>query len=204
MRLFHELNPAPNPRKVKIYLAEKGIEVPLERVAMAQRQHKAPDFLAKNSLGQVPVLELDDGTYLAESLAICRYFEALHPAPPLFGTGAKEQALIEMWIRRVEFRLWRPMSLVWRHADPRTAFLGRQFTEFGEVNRGVLRDEMRWLDRELGDGREWIAGGGYSMADIVTLCGVDFAAFIHEAIPAECGALLAWYERASGRPSAKA
>jgi glutathione S-transferase len=204
MKLYNENNPAPNPRKVRIYLAEKGIEVPVSRVEMAKRQHKSPEFLEKNSLGQVPVLELDDGTCLCESIAICRYFEALHPEPPLFGLDALDRALVEMWMRRVEFRLWRPMSMVWRHADPRTAFLGRQFKEFGEASRETLLDEMRWLDREIDDGRAFIAGARYSIADIVTLCGLDFARFIQVPIPAECGALAGWYERVSARPSAAA
>ena len=204
MKLFTENNPAPNPRKVRIFLAEKGIEVPQIRIEMAKRQHKAPEFLAKNSLGQLPVLELDDGTILCESLAICRYFEELQPEPPLFGTDPLSKARIEMWVRRVEFRLWRPMSLVWRHADPRTAFLGRQFTEFGEANRQILFDEMRWLDREIADGRAFIAGAHYSIADIVTLCGLDFAAFVNMPIPVECAALAAWHERVGARPSSKA
>ncbi len=204
MKLYNENNPAPNPRKVRIYLKEKGLEVPLERIEMAKRQHKSPEFMAKNSLGQVPVLELDDGTHLCESVAICRYFEALHPEPPLFGTGALEQAMVEMWVRRVEFRLWRPMSMVWRHADPRTAFLGKQFTEFGETSRVTYLEELHWLDREIDDGRPFIAGPHYSMADIATLCGIDFGLFIHMPIPEECRALNAWHDRVSSRPSARA
>src|SRR3954469_5735316 len=121
MKLYTENYPAPNPRKVHIYLAEKGIET-VERVhtRMMERMPKPPDFVAKNSLGQVPVLETDDGRFISESIAICRYLEALHPATPLFGTEPYAQAMIEMWIRRVEFRLWAPMSQVWRNADART------------------------------------------------------------------------------------
>ena len=124
LKLYGENNPAPNPRKVRIFLAEKGIEVEQVRVAMMKREHKAPEFLKKNSLGQLPVLELDDGSHLSESLAICRYLEALTPKPALFGETALEQALIEMWIRRAEFRLWSPMGQVWINADPRTAIEG--------------------------------------------------------------------------------
>ena len=109
-----------------------------------------------------------------------------------------------MWVRRVEFRLWRPMSMVWRHADPRTAFLGNQFKEFGEANRQILFDEMRWLDREIDDGRAFIAGERYSIADIVTLCGLDFAGFVQMPIPAECRALTAWHARITARPSSAA
>src|SRR5580698_7312019 len=113
MKLYDENMPAPNPRKVRIFLAEKGVAVPLERVRMMKREHKAPEFLQKNSLGQLPVLELDDGTCISESLAICRYFEELHPEPNLFGANAIERAQIEMWVRRAEFRLWNPMGQVW-------------------------------------------------------------------------------------------
>ncbi len=186
MKLYGERNPAPNPRKVRIYLAEKGIALEEERVPLMKRAHKAPEFLKKNSLGQVPVLELDDGTCISESVAICRYFEELHPTPPLFGADARERALVEMWTRRAEFRLWNPMSQVWIHADPRTAaVVPRQFTEFGEMNRKVVANAMRWLDSELADGRDFLAGANYSVADIVLLCGVDFAKFVNMDMPEE-------------------
>lgn len=112
MKLF-DGGRAPNPRRVRIYLAEKGIEVPRQRVALAEGAHKAPAFLAKNSLGQVPALELDDGTVIAESVAICRYFEALHPEPPLFGATPAEVGIVEMWLRRIELRLMAPLGQVW-------------------------------------------------------------------------------------------
>jgi glutathione S-transferase len=204
MKLYTENNPTPNPRKVRIYLAEKGIEVPLSRIQMRKGEHKSPEFLAKNSLGQVPVLELDDGTCICESIAICRYFEEKHPEPPLFGVDALDKAMVEMWVRRVEARVWRPVSMVWRHADERTAFLGGQFKEFGAASREDAFSEMRWLNGEIKDGREFIAGCHYSIADIVTLCGLDFAAFIKLPIPEDCAALLAWHARVCARPSSKA
>lgn len=205
MKLYGENNPAPNPRKVRVFLAEKGIEVEHVRVAIRKREHKAPEFLKKNSLGQLPVLELDDGTCITESLAICRYLEALQPKPALFGQGALEQALIEMWIRRAEFRLWNPTSQVWINADPRTAAVNpNQFKDYGEHNKKVVAGNMTWLNGELGDGREFLAGSRYSMADIVLLCGLDFAHFIGLDIPAECTALRSWHERVSARPSAAA
>jgi glutathione S-transferase len=205
MKLYDERMPAPNPRKVRMYLAEKGLTVPTERVAMLKREHKAPDFLRKNSLGQVPVLELDDGTFLSESVAICRYFEVLHPTPPLFGREAKEQALVEMWIRRAEFRLWSPAGQVWINDDPRTAIVNpKQFPEYGKKNRKSVANAMIWLDSELSDGRTWLAGETYSMADIVLLCGVDFAKFVNMDMPEDAGQLRAWHARASARPSASA
>jgi glutathione S-transferase len=205
MKLYDENMPAPNPRKVRLYLAEKGITVPVERVKMMKREHKSDAHLARNSLGQVPVLELDDGTYLSESVAICRYFEALHPTPALFGTGAKEQALVEMWIRRAEFRLWAPMGQVWINDDPRTALVNpNQFPEYGARNRKIVAGAMKWLDGDLADGRPWLAGEAYSMADIALLCGIDFAKFVNMDMPDEATNLRAWHERASARPSAAA
>lgn len=205
MRLYNEENPAPNPRKVRIFLAEKGLSVPMERVRMMKREHKAPAFMQKNSLGQVPVLELDDGTCISESLAICRYFEELHPAPVLFGHDPIERAKTEMWIRRAEFRLWSPMGQVWINADPRTAPVNpNQFKDYGEHSKKVVANAMKWIDRELSDGREFLAGASYSMADIVLLCGIDFAKFVNMDMPEDASHLRAWHARVSARPSANA
>lgn len=110
MKLYGENNPAPNPRRVRIFLAEKGLTIEHERVPMRERAHKAPSFVDKNSLGQLPVLELDDGSFLSESVSICRYLEGLHPEPPLFGTTPKEQAVIDMWIRRIELQVMMPIA----------------------------------------------------------------------------------------------
>jgi glutathione S-transferase len=205
MKLYGENNPAPNPRKVRIFLAEKGIAVEQVRVPLMKRAHKAPEFLRKNSLGQLPVLELDDGTCIAESIAICRYFEELAPSPPLFGTGPLGRANVEMWTRRAEFRLWAPIGQVWIHADPRTAaVVPHQYTEFGEMNRTVVANAMKWLDRELSDGRAFLAGADYSIADIVLLCGIDFAKFVQMEMPEDCAHLIDWHARVSSRPSAAA
>jgi glutathione S-transferase len=205
MKLYDEGNPAPNPRKVRIFLSEKGIALPMERVRILRREHKAPEFLKKNSLGQVPVLELDDGTHISESVAICRYLEELNPSPPLFGRDALERAQVEMWLRRAEFRLWNPMGQVWINADPRTAAVNpNQFKDYGEHNRKVVAGAMRWFDGELADGREFLAGEYYSMADIVLLCGIDFAKFVEMDMPEDAKHLRDWHARVSARPSANA
>lgn len=205
MKLYGENNPAPNPRKVRIFLSEKGIAIEHVRVPILKGAHKSPEFLKKNPLGQLPVLELDDGTHISESIAICRYFEELQPEPALFGTGAVGRALTEMWLRRVEFRLWMPMSQVWRHADERTAaVVPYQFREFGEANRAVVMMAMHWLDSELADGRAFLAGTDYSIADIALLCGIDFAKFVRMEMPQDCTHLRAWHARVSARPSAMA
>ena len=205
MKLHTENYPAPNPRKVHIYLAEKGLTVERVHTRMQERQHKAPEFLKKNSLGQVPVLETDDGKFISELVAICRYLEALHPNPPMFGRDPFDAAMVEMWIRRAEFRLWNPMGQVWINADPRTAVVNpNQFKDYGEHSKKVLAGAMKWIDRELGDGREFLTGSHYTMADIVLLCGIDFSKFIHQDMPEDAQHLRAWHARVSARPSARA
>jgi glutathione S-transferase len=203
MILYGAPNPAPNPRRVRIFLAEKGIDLPQTTVDMRKGEHKSPEILAKNSLGQVPTLVLDDGTGIAETVAICRYFEETHPEPPLFGSTAKQKAIIEMWVRRIEFQLMNPIGMVWVHAHPLTAQIVKQYRDFGESNRERIASAMRWLDREL-EGRDFIAGDSYSIADICALSSVDFADWIDLKIPDDCARLKAWHARVSARPSATA
>ena len=207
MKLYNDADPAPNPRRVRILLLEKGISIPLAPIALAKGEHKTPEFMAKNSLGQLPVLELDDGSHLSESVSICRYLEELHPEPPLFGRDAAERARVDMWLRRVELRVMLPAGMVWVHAHPFTApyaaSQGRaQFKEFGASNLSVFEGACRWLDREL-EGRNFIAGDRYSMADIVLQTTFDFGAAIGIDVPEKCTRLLDWYARVSARPSAK-
>lgn len=203
MKLYGEDNPAPNPRRVRIFLAEKGLTLAHERVPLGERAHKAAGFLEKNSLGQVPVLELDDGTFLSESVSICRYLEGLHPQPSLFGQTALEQATIDMWIRRIELQLMAPIAHIWRHTHPLTAGLLTQYKDFGESNRAHADRIYRWLDGELAD-KAFIAGATYSMADIVAQTTADFGRMIGVAIPEDCGRVLAWLDRVTQRSSAKA
>lgn len=204
MKLYGEANPAPNPRRVRIFLAEKGVDLPEIRVGMRQGGHKSPEHKARNSLGQVPTLELEDGTTISESVAICRYLEALHPQPPMFGTTPLEQAQIDMWVRRIEFQLLIPVGMFWRHAHPLTAALLKQNIEFGESNRETVARALKWLDREMADGRPFIAGQTYSIADIVAQTTIDFAAFTGLEVPEDVPHLTAWLERVGSRPSANA
>lgn len=203
MKLYNSAMPAPNPRRVRIFAAEKGISLPLEEVALAKREHKSDAFREKNSLGQTPVLELDDGTAISESVSICRYLEEIHPENPLFGRNALERAQVDMWIRRVEFVLMGPVGNFWRHAHPYTAKVVKQIPEFGESNREATAAAMRWFDREL-EGREFILGDYFSAADIMALCVVDFAKFAGLDMPEDTPHLHAWHKRMSARPSAAA
>ncbi|MDO8289613.1 MAG: glutathione S-transferase family protein [Parvibaculum sp.] len=203
MKLYNENMPAPNPRRVRMYLAEKGIDVPLVHIAMMKREHKSPEFRAKNSLGQVPSLELDDGTVISESVSICRYLEALHPEKPLFGRTPLEIAQIDMWLRRIEFVIMTPIGNYWRHAHPYTSKLLTQFKDFGESNVEAASRSLQWLDREL-EGHDYVVGNDFSVADIMMLCSIDFGIYTGLNIPDDCGNVKAWHERVSARPSSKA
>ena len=204
MLFYDSPNPAPNPRRVRIFLAEKQVRVPSTVVSIRDGEHKGADYLQVNPYGQTPALALDNGAVLTESVAICRYLEALHPTPPLFGHGALNEAQVEMWTRRVELRLMNPLAMVWAHTHPFTARVVKpQYTEFGESQRPRVLHAMRELDRAL-DGREWLVGERYTMADIVLLTTVDFAGFVGVAMPAELTNLIAWHDRATARPSAHA
>ncbi len=204
MLFYDAANPAPNPRRVRIFLAEKGLKVPMQQVQIMAGEHKAPDYLAINPLGQIPALVLDDGDVITESIAICRFFEALNPDPPLFGKGPKGVAEVDMWLRRIELRLGTPLAMVWQHTHPFTArVVVPQYKDFGESNRAKVVDAMRFVDGALAD-RPWLAGKDYSIADITLLCTIDFAGFIGMEIGDEMTHLKDWHARASARPSAAA
>ena len=197
---------APNPRRVHIYLAEKGIKIPFEQVDIMKRENRTPEFMSKiNKVGGIPVLELDDGSHIAESVAICRYFEALHPDPPLFGTTPKEIGTIEMWIRRIELNLMMPVGMVWVHGSPLTkAVMKKQLPEMAEMNRTVVNNYYQFLDDHFAD-HQFLAGDSYTVPDILALCTIDFAAKLNE-LPhsSEQKNLSRWYDAVSGRPSASA
>ncbi len=195
---------APNPRRVRIFLAEKGIEVPYEDVDISAAVNRKPEFRRNiNPMGEVPVLELDDGTHIAESVAICRYFEELHPDPPLFGVGARERALVEMWNRRMEFQLLLPVAQTFRNTSE--FFKGRipQVPQYADVCRAAAEKIYTWLDEELA-ARRFVAGDRFTIADITALCAVDFARVSKIRIQPEQNNLARWREEVSARPSAKA
>ena len=159
MLFYDSPNPAPNPRRVRIFAAEKGIELPSREVSIPKREQKSPEFLEKNPRGQTPALELDDGTVIAESVAIMRYLEALHPEPSMFGTAPKDIAAIEMWNRRVEMILMPAVAAVWVHTHPFTAALPGRNADWGEANRPRVADAFWFFDETLKD-TEFLAGAG--------------------------------------------
>ncbi len=204
MKLYTSPMPAPNPRRVRIFLAEKGVTVPLVDIALIKREHKSPEHLSRNSLGQTPVLELDDGACISETVAICRYLESVFPAPALFGRNALEQAHVDMWVRRIEFQVMAPAGNFWRHAHPFTAaIVNPQYKEFGESNRVAYTHALKWLDGELAN-TPFIAGDVYTIADICALSTVDFATWIGLPMPDGAANLGAWHAKVRSRPSAAA
>jgi len=194
---------APNPRRVRIFLAEKGMSVPVERIDLASLEHKSAEFTAINPLQRVPVLELDDGTIITESIAICRYFEGLRPEPPLFGRGAVEEALVEMWNRRVELNLYQAVAAVFRHTNPGMMGVEDQVPEWGEKNRPRVFEFLALLDRELTD-RMFVAGDHYTVADITALVAVDFMRPAKLIMPEEFVNLRRWHLQVGERTSASA
>jgi glutathione S-transferase len=195
---------APNPRRVRVFLAEKGIEVPMQPVDMGELGHKSDEITARNPLQRLPVLELDDGTVIAESVAICRYFEELHPEPALFGRDAVGRALIEMWQRRLEFHLLMPVAQAFRHIHPAMqAWEVPQVPEWGEANKPKALAFLELLDRELA-GRDFVAGDDFSIADITGLIAMDFMKPARIEIPEGLANVRRWHAALKARPSAGA
>jgi len=194
---------APNPRRVRIFLAEKGIQVPDDQIDLAKAQNRSPEFLKINPMGGVPVLQMDDGTNLAESVAICRYFEETHPEPRLMGVDARDKAEVEMWQRRMELNLLSTVAGCFRNTSE--FFKGRipQVPEYGEVCRQAAEKAFGMVDGFLAD-RKFIAGERYTIADITALVAVDFAKLIKLRVSSEQKNLARWHEAVSSRPSAKA
>ena len=195
---------APNPRRVRIFLAEKGIDVPLVPVDMGAMGHRSQEITERNPLQRLPVIELDDGTILTESVAICRYFEELHPEPALFGEGALGKAKVEMWQRRMEMHFLLTVANAFRHTHPAMKeWEVPQVAEWGEANRPKAIEFLNLLDRDMAD-REFIAGDSYSIADITGMIGIDFMKPARIELPQELSNVRRWYEAVSSRPSAGA
>jgi len=209
MKLY-DCKPAPNPRRVRMFLAEKGIDVPTEQVDLRNGQQFTPEFRAVNPQCVVPFLVLDDGTGIGESEAICRYFEEVHPEPALFGKDAKDKATVTMWQRRMSFDGFDAVGETFRNTTP--AFKTRalsgpnfydQIPELAERGMKRVKNFYRMLDDRLGASR-FIAGDRFSIADITAFVAVDFSGWLKLAIPDELSNAKRWYGEVAARPSAKA
>src|ERR1700728_5192036 len=203
MKLYNS-DRAPSPRRVLFFLAEKSVSIPRVEVDLGKLEHKTPEFAGLNPFETIPVLELDDGTRIAETIAICRYIEALWPEPNLFGLTALEQATVEMWQRQLEWRLLFPIAQVVRHSHPKMAEMEcPQIPDWAAVNQPKALHAMAIVDEALRD-RPFIAGDRFTVADITGLVALDFAKSARIAIPPELVHLNRWREALKARASAEA
>lgn len=195
---------APNPRRVRMFLREKGIEITFEPLSLLKLEHKTEVFRQLNPFASVPTLVFDDGSTLSESVAICRYFEELHPEPALFGKGARVRAEVEMWQRRVELNLFQAVAHCFRHTHPAMAVMEQpQIAQWGEVNRGRVSATLALIESHLGRNR-FLANETFTIADITLLVAVDFMKPAKIERPAGLVHLDRWYGEVASRPSAKA
>lgn len=204
--ILFETQRAPNPRRVRMFLAEKGIDIAdmeVRQVDLEAGENLTDEFKAMNPTGRVPVLQLDNGHYLSESVAICRYFEELYPQPPLFGQGAEGRAVVEMWNRRMELNLMHPIAMAFRHTTGHYADRENIFPEYGKDCAQTAEAMFDALNGMLAE-RTYVAGNDYAIADITALVAVDFARVIKLRVGDDRPHLAKWYARVSARPSAKA
>lgn len=201
--LLYDMRTAMNPRRVRIFLAEKGLQIPFKAVDGAQKENRTAAFLAINPLGKLPVLQLDDGSYLSESITICRYLEALYPQTPLFGEEPQTQAIVDMWIRRLESEMVLPLTSTFKHTGAYWQGKYPQEPALGQWWRERAHEAYQWLDQVLAD-RSFVATDRYSMADIVLQCALIMAKPTGTPIPPDCTHVSRWYAMVSARPTARA
>ena len=195
---------APNPRRVRWFMAEKGItDIEVIQLDIFKGEHRTPDYLAKVGLPVIPALELEDGVVITESVAICRYLESVYPEPNLFGRGAEETAVIEMWTRRAEMLLATPLMMAVRHGHPALAAIETQVPELAANSRAGAERAIKLFDRRLGES-EFIAGDRVTMADILAFTGLDFARMVQFQAPESAANFRRWAETMRARPAAAA
>ena len=195
---------APNPRRVRWFLAEKGVDdIEIVQLNLLEGQHKQPGYLSRTTLPNVPALEMDDGTTITESVAICRYLESRYPEPNLFGRTPEEAAVVEMWLRRAEMLVANPFMMAVRHTHPALAALEAPNPPVGEYNREVGLKGLKVLDRRLGES-QWLAADRLTIADIIAFVGIDFTRMIKLPVPEDLANLRRWVDAMRARPAAKA
>jgi glutathione S-transferase len=203
MRFYNSIGP--NPRVVKMFMAEKAIDIPRVEVDLRAGENRQDAHLARNPSGQMPTLELDDGSYLAEVTAICEYLEELHPTPPLIGATPQERAMTRMWTRRVDLYIVEPMLTGFRSSQGFNFFKDRMrlLPQAADDLKALAQEKLTWLDGLIA-GREFIAGPRFTLADILLFCTMDFAATVGQPLNPANANIAAWFERVKVRPSAAA
>jgi glutathione S-transferase len=202
--ILYDTPRAPNPKRVRMFLAEKGVTIPIRTIDLMALEHKGDDYRRIDPLARVPALVLDDGAVLTESVSICRYIESLHPEPALFGRDGREAAFVDMWQRRMEFELFLPVAFAFRHSHPRLAVLERpQLPEFAQAQRARAVSAMRWLDDVLATSLH-VAGDAFTIADITAFVALDLTALARIEVPGELAHLARWRSEVGARPRAAA
>jgi glutathione S-transferase len=195
----------PNPAVVAMFLAEKGVELPTEKVDLMAGENRQPPHLARNPAGQMPCLELDDGSYLSEIIPICEYLDEKFPSPPLIGTTPEERAQTRMWVRRIDLNVCEPMANGFRFAEGLPLFQSRMrcIPQAADDFKAIAREKLTWLDG-LMTGKTWIAGERFTLADILLFCFLQFGAQVGQPLDPENSNLTAWMERVKARTAEKA
>lgn len=202
MQLYNSLGP--NPRVVRMFLEEKGLEIPFNEIDLRAAENRQEPYLSKNPSGQLPALELDDGSVIAEITAICEYFEESHPAPPLIGSTAEEKAETRMWVRRCDLNVCEPMANGFRFAEGLELFQNRMrcLPEAAAGLKASAQDKLVWLDGLL-EGKQWLAGTRFTLADILLYSFLDFGASVGQPLNPELTHLGAWFDRVAARRTAE-
>ncbi|HMM14815.1 MAG TPA: glutathione S-transferase [Parvibaculum sp.] len=203
MKFYNSIGP--NPRVVKMFMKEKGIEIPFEEVDLLKGDNRREPYLSKNPAGQMPALELDNGAVIAEITAICEYLDEAFPANPLVGVTPEERAETRMWTRRVDLNICEPLTSGFRYAEGLGLFKERMrcLPEAAAGLKAIAQDKISWLDKQL-DGREFLAGKRLTLADILLFCFLDFGASVGQPLNPDNKNVVAWFERMKARPSAAA
>jgi len=203
MKFYNSIGP--NPRVVKMFMKEKGIEIPVEEIDLLKGDNRREPYLSKNPSGQMPALELDNGDVVAEITAICEYLDEKFPTNPLVGATPEERAETRMWTRRVDLNICEPLTSGFRYSQGLGLFKDRMrcLPEAADGLKAIAQDKLAWLDKQIA-GREFLAGKRMTLADILLFCFLDFGTAVGQPLNTENKNVLAWYERMKARPSAAA
>jgi len=204
MKLYDSIGP--NPRIVRMFMAEKGIDMPKQTVDLRGGENRQDAHLKRNPHGQMPTLELDDGSHLSEITAICEYLEEKQPAPSLIGATPEERAECRMWTRRVDLNICEPLANGYRFGEG-LKFFEKRIPVAAEASPGLKKiaaNRLQWLNAQLGDGRDYLCGKRFTLADIHLYCFLDFGAMVGQPLDAANANIAAWFARVGERPSAKA
>jgi glutathione S-transferase len=204
MKLYDSIGP--NPRIVRMFLAEKGIEIPKQAVDLRKGENREAEHLKRNPHGQMPTLELDDGSYLSEITAICEYLEEKNPKPAMIGSTAEERAECRMWTRRVDLNIAEPLTNGYRFGEA-LKFFEKRIPVAAEASPGlkmIAANRLKWLNEQMADGRDYLCGKRFTLADILLYCFVDFGNQIGQPLDAANKNIAAWFKRVGERPSVQA